>query len=327
MEPAASAPSARTYLLTGLALGAGGAVLFSTRSILIKLAYAYQVDPITFLTLRMVFSLPFFLAAAVWAQRRGATDTATGEAVSRRDAWHIVGLGLLGYYFASYVDFVGLQFISASLSRLIQFLNPTFIIIIMALFFARRMVGREVAAMAVCYAGIALCLIHDVRVSGNLSLTALGSALSFLSALCYAVYLILSHGLIARIGSMRFTAYAMTVSCVAVIVHFLLTHPLSALDLPWQVLTYGVIMALLCTVLPVFMVSEANRRIGPAQVGILSSLGPVATLALGFILLAESITLAQVAGMTLVLAGVWLLSKKSPPPPPGVNPPTDSKGT
>ncbi len=301
-----AAPPARTYLLTGLALGAGGAVLFSTRSILIKLAYAYQVDPITFLTLRMVFSLPFFLAAAVWAQRRGAT----GAAVSRRDAWHIVGLGLLGYYFASYVDFAGLQFISASLSRLIQFLNPTLTIVIMALFFARRIVKREVAAMAVCYAGIALCLIHDVRASGNLGLTALGSALSFLSALCYAVYLILSNRLIARIGSLRFTAYAMTVSCVAVIVHFLLTHPLSALDLPWQVLTYGAIMALLCTVLPVFMVSEANRRIGPAQVGILSSLGPVATLALGFILLAESITLAQVAGMALVLGGVWLPSRK-----------------
>ena len=300
-------------------------MLFSTRAILIKLAYAYQVDPITFLTLRMVFSLPFFLAAAVWAQRRGAV----GDAVSRRDAWQITGLGLLGYYFASYVDFAGLQFISAALSRLIQFLNPTLIIIIMALFLARRIVAHEIAAMTVCYAGIALCVAHDVRLSGDLGVTALGASLSFLSALCYAVYLILSNGLIARIGSLRFTAYAMTVSCIAVIAHFLMVHPLSTLKLPWPVLMYGLIIALLCTVLPVFMVSEANRRLGPAQAGILSSLGPVATLALGFILLAESITLTQVAGMALVLTGVWLLSRKPKAAvklPAAVNPQPDSKG-
>lgn len=315
--PAGSAPQvspARAYVLTGLALGAGGAVLFSARAILIKLAYAYQVDPITFLTLRMVFSLPFFLAVALWSQR----GSATRAALSGRDKCSIAGLGLLGYYLASYLDFVGLQTISASLSRLIQFLSPTLTILIMALFFARRIHLREVAALAVCYAGIALCLAHDVRISGSISVTALGSALSFLSALLYAVYLIFSNRLIARIGSMRFTAYAMTVSCIAVIVHFVTARWLagssgSSLDLPVPVLVYGVIMALLCTVLPVFMVSEANRRIGPAQTGILTSLGPVATLVLGFILLAETITASQLAGMALVLAGVWLLSRKPKP--------------
>lgn len=311
---AAPVSPARTYVLTGLALGAGGAVLFSSRAILIKLAYAYQVDPITFLTLRMVFSLPFFLAVALWSQRGSATRIA----MSRRDKWSVAGLGLLGYYLASYLDFVGLQFISASLSRLIQFLSPTLTILIMALFFARRIHLREVAALAVCYAGIALCLAHDVRSSGSISVTALGSALSFLSALFYAVYLIFSNGLIARIGSMRFTAYAMTVSCVAVIVHFLVTRWWTdslggSFNLPAPVLGYGVIMALLCTVLPVFMVSEANCRIGPAQVGFLTSLGPVAALVLGFILLAETITASQLAGMALVLAGVWLLSKKPTP--------------
>ena len=276
------------------------------RSILIKLAYAYQVDPVTFLTLRMVFSLPFFIIAAIWAQR----GAAAAEPLTRRDRWLIIGLGLLGYYFASYVDFVGLQYISAALARLIGFLNPTLTILIMALFFARKVVRREVAALIVCYAGIALCLLHDVRLSGSLSVTALGSALSFLSALCYSVYLISSNKLIARIGSMRFTAYAMTVSSIAVILHFLIANPLTALMLPWQVYAYGAVMAVFCTVLPVFMVSEANRRIGPAQVGILTSVGPVATLLMGFILLNESITLDQIIGITLVLAGVWFLSQK-----------------
>ena len=301
-----------SYALTGIALGVCGAILFSTRAILVKLAYAYQVDPITFLTLRMVFSLPFFIAAALWARR---SEAAAAEPLSTHGKWSIVGLGLLAYYFASYVDFVGLQYISAALARLIGFLNPTLTILIMALFFARRVIRREVVALVVCYAGIALCLMHDVRLSGSLSVTALGSALCFLSALCYSVYLIFSHKLISRIGSMRFTAYAMTVSSIAVMVHFLIanprgTGPVSALQLPWQVYAYGAVMAFFCTVLPVFMVSEANRRIGPAQVGILTSAGPVATLLLGFILLGETITLDQIAGVALVLSGVWFLSKK-----------------
>ena len=164
--------------------------------------------------------------------------------------------------------------------------------------------------MLACYAGIALCLLHDVQLSHSAADTALGSFLSFTSAFCYALYLIFSNKLIARIGSMAFTAYAMTVSSVAVIVHFLLTHSLSALRLPWQVYAYGACMALLCTVLPVFMVSEANRRIGPAHVGILSSTGPVATLVMGMLILNETISVAQVAGMLLVLIGVWFISQK-----------------
>ena len=315
-QPYTTTPGAtpsRSYLLTGIALGLCGAVLFSTRAILIKLAYAYQVDPVTFLTLRMVFSLPFFLAAAWWAQRSAA---AQAEPLSRRDIGNIIGLGLLGYYFASYVDFVALQSISAALARLIQFLNPTLTIFIMALFFARKVVRREVAALVICYAGIALCLAHDVRLSGSLPVTAFGSALAFLSAFCYSLYLIFSNKIIARIGSIRFTAYAMMVSSIAVIIHFLIANPRStgpfgALQLPWQVYAYGAVMAVFCTVLPVFMVSEANRRIGPAEVGILTSVGPVATLLLGFILLGETITPDQIAGVVLVLTGVWFLTKKS----------------
>ena len=297
----------RNAYIVGILLGLGGAVLFSTRAILIKLAYVYQVDPVTFLTLRMVFSLPFFIVAAWWAQR---SAIARATPLDRRDIWSIIGLGLLGYYFASYVDFVALQSISAALARLIQFLNPTLTILIMALFFARRVVQREVMALAVCYAGIALCLMHDVRLSGSLAVTAWGAALSFLSTLCYSLYLIFSNKLITRLGSIRFTAYAMTVSSIAVMIHFLIANSWSTLDLPWQVYAYGVVMALFCTVLPVFMVSEANRRIGPAQVGILTSVGPVATLLLGFILLGEIITPDQLAGVTLVLAGVWFLSQK-----------------
>ena len=291
----------------GLFLAGAGSILFSTRSILIKLAYAYHVDPVTFLTLRMVFSLPFFIAAGIWAQQGRQTPPVP---LSRRDIAAIIGLGLLGYYFASYIDFVALQYISAALARLILFLNPTITLIVMALFFSRRIIGREVAAMLACYAGIALCLLHDVQLSGSVAETTLGSLLSFTSAICYALYLIFSNKLIARIGSVPFTAYAMTVSCIAVIVHFLIVNPLSALALPWPVYAYGIGMAVFCTALPVFMVSEANRRIGPAHVGILSSMGPLATVLLGMAVLGETVSASQFAGMLLVLVGVWFVSQK-----------------
>lgn len=305
----------RWYYPLGLLMAAAGSFLFSSRTILIKLAYEYHVDPVTFLTLRMVFSLPFFLAAAIWAQR-GQKNAAGGSTtpLSGRDIAGLIGLGLLGYYFASYVDFLALQYISAALARLILFLNPTITLIVMALFFSRRILGREVAAMLACYAGIALCLLHDVRLSGSASETALGSSLSFLSAFCYALYLIFSNRLIGRIGSVLFTAYAMTVSSIAVIIHFLIANPLSALNLPWQVYAYGVVMAVLGTVLPVFMVSEANKRIGPAHVGILSSIGPIATLVMGMLVLGETISVSQVAGMGLVLVGVWFISQKPKAP-------------
>ncbi len=300
-------PDSRWYRPLGLLFAGAGSVLFSSRSILIKLAYAYHVDPVTFLTLRMVFSLPFFLATALWMNRGPRADR---PALSGLDVMSLVGLGLLGYYFASYVDFVALQYISAALARLILFVNPTITLIILALFFSRRIIGREVAAMLACYAGIALCLLHDAHSSGSTVDTVIGSLLSFASAFCYALYLIFSNKLIGRIGSVPFTAYAMTVSSAAVIVHFLIANPLSALDLPWQVYAYGAAMAVFCTVLPVFMVSEANRRIGPAHVGILGSTGPVATLMLGMLVLDETISISQVAGMVLVLVGVWFISQK-----------------
>lgn len=302
----------RWFRPLGLFLAAAGSILFSARTIIIKLAYEYHVDPVSFLALRMVFSLPFFIAAAVWARtgRAAGGAKAAPAPLARRDIGAIVGLGLLGYYFASYVDFVALQYISAALARLILFLNPTITLIVLALFFSRRIIGREVAAMLACYAGIALCLLHDVQISRSAADTVLGSLLSFTSAFCYALYLIFSNKLIARLGSLAFTAYAMTVSSIAVIIHFLIVNPISALDLPWQVYAYGAGMALLSTVLPVFMVSEANRRIGPAQVGILSSTGPVATLLMGMLILHETISVTQVAGMLLVLVGVWFISQK-----------------
>jgi drug/metabolite transporter (DMT)-like permease len=294
-------PRAASYRSVGVAMALTGVACFSLRPILIKLAYAYIVDPVTLLALRMLFSLPFFLAAAGWAGR--------GEQrapVAPRDAAAIVFLGFIGYYFASFVDFLGLQYISAGLGRLILFLYPTVVVLLSLAFLRKRPTGRELVALAVTYSGLALVMSHAAA-GGNANLP-LGAALVFASAVGYAVYLVAGSQVVRRVGSMRFTAYAMTVASGFCIAQFLLLRPLSALDLPRAVYGLAVAMALVSTVLPVFITSEALRRIGANQVALVGALGPVTTIFFGWIGLDERMTPIQLLGAALVLSGVVLVS-------------------
>ena len=293
-----SAPSYRAW---GIALALGGVLAFSVRPILIKLAYAYVTDPVTLLALRMVFSLPFFVAAALWLQRDSASVPLT-----RRDVWTVGFMGFLGYYLASFLDFLGLQYISAGVGRLMLFLYPTITVLLSALFLGKRVSAREIVALLVSYAGLALVLSRAF--GGENPKLLLGAMLVFGSALCYAVYLVTSSQLVRRIGSMRFTAYATSVASVLCIAQFLLLRPWSALALPPQVYGLAAAMGVLCTVLPVFMTSEALRRIGANQVAIIGAAGPVTTIFLGWIGLEEHMTLAQIAGAVLVLSGVMLVT-------------------
>src|SRR5438552_1589579 len=236
-------------------MAVAGVVCFSLRPILIKLAYGYVVDPITLLALRMVFSLPFFLAAAVWVGR----DQKRAP-ISRKDAWAVVCLGFLGYYFAGFVDFLGLQCISAGLGRLILFIYPTLVVLLSMAFLRKRPTAREVVALGATYAGIALVMSNAMEGSG--AHFALGVALCFASAAGYAVYLVASSQVVQRVGSMRFTAYAMSVASAFCILQFLLLRPISALRMPGEVYGLAVAMALASTVLPVFITTEALKRIG-----------------------------------------------------------------
>jgi drug/metabolite transporter (DMT)-like permease len=283
------------------------AVGFSAKAIFIKLAYAdsaltqVAVAPITLLFMRMAISLPFFLAIAWWSSR-GATP------LSRRDWGALIVVGLMGYYGASLFDFWGLQYISAALERLILFLNPTIVVLLSAAFLGYRIHRRDVAALALSYAGIALVFVHDLFVNSNAVL--FGSALVLISALLYAGYLVGAGQMVKRIGAVRFGAYASVVSTVAIMIHFLIAHKVTALAQPKQIWTLAAWMAIVSTVLPVLMMAEGMRRIGSSNAAMMSSIGPAATIFLGYIFLHEPITWLQISGAGLVMVGVLMIGLK-----------------
>ncbi len=282
-----------------------GTLGFSFKAILIKLAYAAApVDAITLLALRMLYSAPLFVVMAWWAGRNAGP-------IERRDLLALLGLGFLGYYLASLLDFIGLRYITASLERLILYLYPTMVVILSALFLRKPVTRRAAGALALSYAGIALVFRHDATV-GDATGTLVGGGLVFAGALAYAVYLVTAGGVIGRIGSMRFTALAMLASTAFVLAHFAIAQPLSALDVAPRIHLLSLAMAVFSTVVPTWLVAEAIRRLGANGTSLVGSLGPVFTIALGAMLLDEPIEAIQIAGAALVLAGVALVSAKPP---------------
>jgi drug/metabolite transporter (DMT)-like permease len=288
----------------GLLLAAAGSVLFSGKAIVVKIAYRHEVDAETLIALRMILALPFFLIALWWTSRNAAS-------LSGRDHLRLVVIGLLGYYAASYLDFLGLQYISAALERLILFLNPTLVLLMSALFLGRRILRLDWIALALCYAGIVAVFWHDLRLAGDQ--VALGALLVFGAALCYAAYLVLAGELVARVGAIRLTSYAMCVATVAVLLQFVLMRPIANLAAGAPVLWLSLINAVVCTVLPVFATMLAVARIGAAHTALMAMVGPVATIALGYVFLGEAIGVWQLAGTALVLAGVFVLTFKRSP--------------
>ncbi len=277
------------------------AVGFSAKAILVKLAYQYRVDTVTLLALRMAFAMPFFIAVLLWVRRRQLC------ALMPSDWLMIFGLGLVGYYLSSLFDFLGLQYITAGLERLILFLYPTITVILSALIYRRAIGKRVLVAMALSYAGIALVFLHDAGSRQGESVL-LGAMLVFASTLSYSIYLVGAGHAIARIGAERFTSYAMIVASAACLLQFGATHPLSALELPVRVYEYAIAMAVFSTVLPVFLLSYAIRHIGSAHASLIGSIGPVSTIYLAYLFLNEQVTLLQIAGAMLVMSGVLIIS-------------------
>ncbi|MGB8856106.1 MAG: DMT family transporter [Burkholderiales bacterium] len=276
---------------------------FSAKAIFVKLAYKYGVDSISLLSLRMLFSLPFFLLMAWWAGRDGASAR-----LSKADWNIVVAMGIAGYYLSSLLDFLGLQFISAGLERLILFLYPTFVLLLSAILFKQKMARRELVALLVSYAGIGFVFYHDIG-TGQKNIL-LGSLLVLASALTYAIYFIGSGRIVGKIGSLRYSAYATIVSCIAVLVHFSATRDLVSLRQPGQVYALSLLMALFSTVLPVYFLSEGIRRIGSSHASMIGFIGPVLTIFLASSLLGESVGATQIVGMLLVLSGVLIISLK-----------------
>ncbi|MDB5797335.1 MAG: family transporter [Paucimonas sp.] len=296
-----AAPLARREFLIGLSIAIVGAILFSAKAIFAKLIYRYQVDAVTVLGFRMMFSVPFFAAVAIWKARQGAP-------LSGSDRLRIVFLGLIGYYLSSFLDFIGLQYISAGLERLILFLTPSFVLLLSVFFLKRRIGLIEWAALLISYSGTVLVFLHDAKAGG--SNVALGGAFVVASAVTYAVYLILSGELVRRVGAMRLVAYAMCVSSVACILQFFLLRPVATLVQPEPVYLLSALNAVFATVLPVFITMIAVDRIGAPTTSQAGMVGPVSTLFMGAALLGEPVTAVQLAGTALVLAGITLLSRK-----------------
>jgi len=281
-----------------------GVLGFSFKAILVKLAYASgPVDGTTLLTLRMVYSAPLFGVLAWWAGRQpGAVR------FERQDWLALVGLGFVGYYLASLLDFVGLQYVTASLERLVLFVYPTIVVLLSAIFLNRPITRRALGAVALCYGGVALAFVHDANVGGDVRATVTGGLLVFGSAVAYAVYLVCSGRTIARLGSLRFVAWAMLASTAFIFVHFALVRPLGALDVAPRIHGLSIAMAVLSTVLPTWLIAESIRRLGANTASLIGSLGPVFTIGLGAWLLGEPVNATQVAGAALVLAGVALVT-------------------
>ena len=284
----------------GLALALAGSIAFSAKAIIVKLAYRHGVDAVTLIMYRMLFAMPLFVALAWWAGRGK-------PALTRRELGVVALLGFSGYYLASFLDFAGLQYISASLERLILYLNPTIVLALSVAVFKQRVRTRQWLALAVSYAGVLLVFGHEVQFSG--ANTVWGAALVFGSALSYAVYLVASGAEVQRLGALRLTGWATSVACVLCITQFVLLRPLATAAVAPQVLWLSLLNAVLCTFVPVLMVMMAIERIGATLTAQTGMIGPLSTIAMGVLLLGEPFNAWIGAGTLLVLAGVWLLAR------------------
>jgi drug/metabolite transporter (DMT)-like permease len=287
----------------GVLLGILGVVLFSSKSVMVKLAYNYKVDAITMLLLRMLFSFPFYVVIAFLYRNENKEVKNT-----RKDYYWVVFFGVVGYYLASFFDFVGLTYIKASLERIILFVYPTIVILLNRLFFKQPITKIQTLAIFLSYLGIVFAFSDEVDISG--SNVYLGGFFVLLSAITYASYLVGSGWLIPKFGVVRFTAYAMLVSCVCVFIHFSIISDTDLFTLPWQVYGLGFLIAIFATVIPSFLVSTSIKIISSSNFAIVAGIGPISTIILAYFFLNENLTLFQFAGAILVIVGIVITSLK-----------------
>ncbi|NCI46109.1 DMT family transporter [Sediminibacterium sp. WSJ-3] len=293
--------------LTGFFITILGAVFFSTKAIFVKLAFRdTQVDALTLLCLRMLFSLPFYLAAAGLAARKE-----NQAALTRRDWLLVLAMGILGYYLSSLFDFIGLQYVSAGLERLILFLYPTFAVLINTYYFKTKLERAQLAALLLTYLGIGIAYFGELKLGDTNPQFYFGSFMVFLCSITYSVYLVGSGRLVPRLGATRYTAYAMLAATAGIFIHFLLVHDFAGVRLTPTLAWYSLAIALIATVLPSFLMSNGMKRIGSNNVSIITSIGPVSTILQAHFFLGEPVNTTQLSGTLLVIAGVLLIGWKS----------------
>ncbi|MDO5968799.1 DMT family transporter [Flavivirga aquimarina] len=285
----------------GIVLGILGIVLFSSKAVMVKLAYQYKVDVISLLLLRMLFSFPFYVAIA-YLYRNKNSDIA----IKNKDYVWVVFFGFVGYYLASYFDFIGLTYIKASLERIILFLYPTMVILLNRFFLKQPITKIQAGAIALTYLGIVIAFWDEVAISGND--TYIGGIFILLSAITYASYLVGSGWLIPKFGVMKFTAYAMIISCVCVFIHYSIISQVDLFSFSWEVYFIGFLIAVFATVIPSFLVSASIKMISSSNFAIIAGIGPISTIILASVFLNESLTLLQFFGALVVIGGILLVS-------------------
>lgn len=293
----------KNNFLGGIFLGLLAVILFSSKAVMIKLAYNYKVDAISMLLLRMLFSFPFYVVIAYLYRNENSEIKNT----KKEYAW-IVFFGFVGYYLASYFDFVGLTYIKASLERIILFVYPTIVILLNRFFLKQPITKIQALAIVLSYLGIVIAFYDEIEVSGFT--VYLGGFFVLLSAITYAAYLVGSGWLIPKFGVVKFTAYAMLVSCISVFIHYSLVAEIDLFTLPWQVFGYGFLIAVFSTVIPSFLVSTSIKLISSSNFAIVAGVGPISTIVLASIFLDERLTMFQFFGAILVIIGIVIASFK-----------------
>ncbi|RRB03863.1 DMT family transporter [Larkinella rosea] len=296
--------SSRTTYWIGALLVFLAAFCFALKGVLIKLAYQYQIDTISLLTLRMVFALPFYVFIALKLSKR-----LPPVQLSTRNWLMLALLGIMGYYIASYMNFLGLVYITASLERILLFVYPTFVLLLGVVIYGRKVNRLQLLAVLLTYSGIIVAFVPNIG-SGQQKDVFLGAFWVILSGLVYAVYLVGSDTMIARVGSQRYTCYAMIVATLVIVIHCLIANGLDLFRFPAPVYQLALLMAVLVTVIPTFLIAEGIKRIGSGNASIVASIGPIFTIILATTFLDETITLYQFLGTLLVLFGVFLIGWK-----------------
>lgn len=303
-----SSKARSNYFIGGILICILGAICFSTKAIFVKLAYRdTNVDAVTLLALRMIFSLPFFVISAITTSSKQGNTKFTGK------QWlSIAVIGCLGYYVSSLLDFIGLQYITAGIERLVLFIYPTLVLLMVSLIYREKIRKKQWMAVSITYAGLLVAFIAEAdfsQASGN-NFT-LGTFLIFACAITYATYIVGSGRIIPSVGAAKFNSYAMSFACVAVLIHFWIVSGKSLLHYDAPVYVYSICMAIFSTVIPSYLVSEAIKRVGSDNAAIAGSVGPVSTILQAYFFLGEQISVLQLLGTCLVLGGVLLVGKRS----------------
>ncbi|WP_143310741.1 DMT family transporter [Chitinophaga vietnamensis] len=285
------------------------AVCFSAKAIFIKLIYrAAPVDAISVLALRMLFSLPFYVITALVLWRREGN-----QRLNARQWLGIAALGIFGYYLSSIFDFMGLQYISAGMERLILFLYPTFALLMSATFFKKKITSLQWKAMLLAYAGMCIAFVGDMQHQGFDSKLLIGSLLVAACAVTYAFYMVGGGEIIPQVGAMKFTAYALSFAALGVLTHYFVKYGATPRHFSAYTLWLSLCIAVISTVMPTFLLSAGIKYVGAGNAAIIASVGPVATILLAALFLQEAVTWQQLIGTALVLAGVLLISRKKEP--------------